>query len=121
MASLGLVIWAVVSRGFSAGLRRATMVVSMVLACGGWTLVRINGITGGAEADFTWRWTPTAEERLLALPIEPVASVARAAREELIVVPTVPFPEVAKPVVRWAGFRGPNRDSALSGVSIETD
>lgn len=121
VASLGLVIWAVASRGFSAGLRRATMVVSMVLACGGWTMVRTNGMTGEAVSDFTWRWTPTAEERLLARPMEPVALVAKVVPEEPTVVPTVPVPAVVKPLASWAGFRGPNRDGALRGVSIETD
>lgn len=33
-ASLGLVVWAVLSRDFSTGLRRATMVVSLLVACG---------------------------------------------------------------------------------------
>ena len=114
-ASLGLVVWAVLSRDFSTGLRRATMVVSLLVACGGWTLVRTNGMTGEAVSDFTSRWAPTAEERLLARPIEPVV-------EKIPEVPIVaPTPVVAKPVVSWTGFRGPNRDSLLRGVRIETD
>ena len=42
------------------------MVAAILLACGALTLVRTNGITGDADSDFEWRWTPTAEERLLA-------------------------------------------------------
>ena len=30
------------------------------------TLIRTNGVTGDADSDFEWRWTPTAEQRLLA-------------------------------------------------------
>ena len=37
-----------------------------VLACATLTLVRTNGISGDAVSDLEWRWTPTAEERLLA-------------------------------------------------------
>ena len=64
--SLALVAWAVASRGLSSGRRRASMVAAILLACGALTLVRTNGVTGDADSDFEWRWTPTAEERLLA-------------------------------------------------------
>jgi outer membrane protein assembly factor BamB len=63
--TLALVVWAVASRRLSAGPRRATMVATILLACGGWTLLRTNGITGEASSDFAWRWAKTAEERLL--------------------------------------------------------
>ncbi len=64
--SLALVAWAVVSRRFSPGLRRASMVASILLACGLFTLIRTAGITGEGDSDLHWRWTPTPEERLLA-------------------------------------------------------
>ena len=64
--SLALVAWAVASRGFSSGFRRASMVAAIVLACGTLTLIRTNGITGDADSDLEWRWTETPEQRLLA-------------------------------------------------------
>ncbi len=64
--SLALVAWAVASRRLSTGLRRASMVASILLASGVFTVVRTGGITGGADSDLHWRWTPTPEERLLA-------------------------------------------------------
>src|SRR5439155_19380885 len=64
--SLALVVWAVASRRLSDGPRRATMVATILLACGGWTLLRTGGMTGDAVSDFAWRWSKTAEERLLA-------------------------------------------------------
>ena len=64
--SLALVAWAVASRGLSSGRRRASMAAAILIACGTLTLVRTNGLTGDADSDFEWRWTPTAEERLLA-------------------------------------------------------
>ncbi len=62
---LAFVGWAVASRRLSEGLRRAAMVVAILIGCGVWTLARTNGVHGGV-ADLEWRWTPTAEERLLA-------------------------------------------------------
>jgi outer membrane protein assembly factor BamB len=64
--SLALVAGAAASRGMSSGRRRASMIAAILLACGTLTLVRTNGITGDADSDFEWRWTPTAEQRLLA-------------------------------------------------------
>ncbi len=64
--SLALVAWAVASRGLSSGVRRASLVACIVLACGALTLIRTGGISGGGDSDIHWRWTPTAEQRLLA-------------------------------------------------------
>ena len=61
-----LVAWALFSRRLSRPARWATMIATMFLACGGWMLLRTNGITGDAWAQLAWRWTQTAEERLLA-------------------------------------------------------
>jgi len=74
LLSLGLVAGAAAGRRLSTGQRRAAMTAAMLLACALLTLVRTNGISGDAVSDFEWRWTPTAEERLLARPAEePVA------------------------------------------------
>jgi outer membrane protein assembly factor BamB len=62
---LAFVAWAVASRHLSDGARRATMVATVVLACGVWTLVRTEGISGDHVATFAWRWTKSPEERLL--------------------------------------------------------
>ncbi|MGQ0736146.1 MAG: outer membrane protein assembly factor BamB family protein [Acidobacteriota bacterium] len=61
-----LVAWAVASRGLSSRLRLASMVGAIVLACGTLTLIRTGGMTGDADSDLHWRWTPTPEERLMA-------------------------------------------------------
>ena len=60
------VVWAAVSRRLSKPARWAALAVLMLLACGSWTLVRTDGITGDATSQLAWRWTKTAEERLLA-------------------------------------------------------
>ena len=63
---LALVAGVVGGRGRSAAGRWASMLVAIAVACGAFTLLRTDGITGGGGAQITWRWTPTAEERLLA-------------------------------------------------------
>jgi hypothetical protein len=82
--SLALVAWALATRRLPDGLRRATMVATILLACGGWTLVRTGGFTASLHNDLHWRWSKTAEERLLtksanepgALPVIRTAAAA---------------------------------------------
>ena len=106
--SLAFVVWAVASRRLSAGLRRATMVATILFACGVWALLRTNGITGNAASDFAWRWAQTAEQRLLAH-----------ASGEPAALPSPP--PAAKTGADWPGFRGPDRNGVIPGVRIETD
>ena len=63
---LALVVWAAVNRRFTPGPRWVALVAAFILACGAFALVRTDGVTGEGIAQLTWRWTPTAEERLLA-------------------------------------------------------
>jgi outer membrane protein assembly factor BamB len=106
--SFALVCWAVASRRLSSGLRRASMVATILLACGLFTLVRTGGMSGEGDADLHWRWTQTPEERLLALTGNEPAAPA----------PTTP---TAKTGAHWPGFRGPGRDGIVRGVQIGTD
>ncbi len=149
--SLALVAWAVASRRLSAGPRRAAMVATILLACGGWTLVRTGGITGDGSSDLHWRWTETPEERLLAHPgdepldsarggpkaLPPAPAAAETPKEQPVAkagdepaappaAPAAAKTEPSAPVAAntradWPGFRGPGRDSIIRGVRIETD
>ena len=106
--SLALVAWAVATRRLSNGLRRASLVAAVVLACGVFTFLRTGGITGDADSDLHWRWSKTPEELLLdQASNEPAA-------------PTSP-PAVATAGADWPGFRGPERDGIVRGVRIATD
>jgi outer membrane protein assembly factor BamB len=72
---LALVAGAAASRRLPDGPRRATMAATILLACGVWTLVRTEGISGDHVMKFDWRWTKSPEERLLAQAgREPAAS-----------------------------------------------
>jgi hypothetical protein len=106
--SLAFVAWAVVTRRLSDGFRRVTMVAAILLACGGWALLRTSGVTGDFNSEFAWRWTPTPEERLLAHASDKPAALPSA-------------PAAAKTGPDWPGFRGPGRDGVIPGVRIETN
>ena len=149
---LALVAWAFGSKMRSAPVfsltRRASLAAVMLLACGAFTLLRTGGIGGGGIADLHWRWTPTAEERLLATaddvpapsalpvteaPAEPVAPAAVApasveppvAAERATPVPPgvteAPIRHAAARTPEWPGFRGPARDGVVRGMRIATD
>ncbi len=132
--SLAFVAWAVASRRLSDGLRRASMVVAILLACGVFTLLRTGGITGEGASQFAWRWTKTPEERLLsqandkplALPTSsptaaktPQERLRPQAGDEPAALPLTPA--AVKKGADWPGFRGPDRDGIVRGVRIETD
>ncbi len=105
---LAFVVWAVATRRLSVGLRRVTMVATILLACGTWTLLRTGGVTGGFASDLSWRWAKTPEQRLLAQAPEASAGLPAASAA----------PETA---ADWPGFRGPHRDGIVPGVRIETN
>ncbi|HLG54389.1 MAG TPA: PQQ-binding-like beta-propeller repeat protein [Vicinamibacterales bacterium] len=96
---LALVTWAAASRGLPSGYKRVALVVAMLLACGALTLVRTNGINGDSVVDLAWRWTPTAEQRLLALANDTVVppSISPAANPPENRPPNQPSEPVATP------------------------
>jgi outer membrane protein assembly factor BamB len=67
MMCAALVAALVASRGWPLGRRRALVAAAIVLVCVGFTTIRTGGMSGAADSDIAWRWTPTPEERLLAL------------------------------------------------------
>ena len=67
LLGIAFVVWAVATSQLSDRVRRVTMVATILLASGGWALIRTNGFTAEAASDLAWRWAPTAEDRLLAL------------------------------------------------------
>ena len=145
------VVWAVVTRRLPDGIRRATMVATILLACGGWTLVKTGGFTASSfRNDLHFRWAKSAEERLVsrsgnepgALPAAPAAPAIpeqppsappvqvtppkpeKRLATEASVHEAAPVPPVAmapEAGVVWPGFRGPHRDDIVSGVRIKTD
>jgi outer membrane protein assembly factor BamB len=141
VVALALVAYAVTARGLSDTPRRAALIAVILIACGGWTLVRTAGFSGYIDHDFAWRWTSTPEQRLLAQandepPAPPPAAPAPAAGTPIaapaadtpIAAPAADLPPAVAPVpaavtttAEWPGFRGPLRDGVVRGTRIETD
>lgn len=135
---LALVAWAVVSQRLPDGIRRATLVGAIAMACVPFALIRTGGVIG-AGSELHWRWTPTPEQRLLAettpdpvataplpAPAPPAAPPAAAPKEKGAAAAdagagTVAASNGADARVAWPGFRGPLRDSVVRGVRIATD
>lgn len=109
--ALVFVGWAVAAHRLPIGRRRLTMVGTILLASGGWTLVRTGGFTSYGDNDLAWRWSQTPEERLLA--------TAEATTSGTPVLPAVTA--IATTPANWPGFRGPKRDGIVRGVRVATD
>jgi outer membrane protein assembly factor BamB len=131
---VALVAGAAVTRRLSDGTRRAAMAAIILFACGVWTLVRMDGISGDHYAMFRWRWAKSSEERLLTQAVTsetpappPAMPTAAPPKEQPVdVVRTAPAvltsPPAAVPArVEWPGFRGPDRDGLTRGIRIATD
>jgi len=118
---LAFVVWAVATRRLSGGPRWATMVATILLACGGWALVRTNGLSSEASSDFAWRWAPTAEDRLVHASDKPAVAAPAPAPIKAPAPPPPTVAKIVKPTAEWPGFRGPHRDDIIPGVRIETD
>ena len=148
--SLALVLWAVAAGSLPLAARRASMVATLLVACGLFAVVRTDGVTSDLlGSDFRWRWTPTAEALLLAQSANepepvPAAPVVEAPKETpapaAVAAPAVPAPAAGEAPatglamsgrraapergpsrVEWPGFRGPDRDSVIHGLRINTD
>jgi outer membrane protein assembly factor BamB len=103
--SLTLVAWAVASRRLSTGARRASMVASLLFACGVFALLRTGGISGDGDPDLHWRWSRTPEERLLAsepvaLPPAPAAPAAAPEKDLTVPAASPALPAVASAVAK---------------------
>ena len=143
---LGLVAGAVVGQRFIPAWRFGAIAAGVLIAGALLIAARTDGVMS-TGFQLTWRWTPTAEERLLqqaqndtpppaALPASPTVAVAPAksadagapsgpAPTAALTPPeksTAPAPApAAKLDVKWAGFRGTGRDGVVRGVQIPTD
>jgi outer membrane protein assembly factor BamB len=119
-----LVAWAVVTRGFSDRVRGTSMVATILISCGAFTLMRTDGIKN-YTSELTWRWTKTPEERLLAsteaLPVNVVEAPPEPTPTPAAVATSRTVPAALKREADWPGFRGANRDGIVRGVRIDTD
>lgn len=132
LACLALPVWAWLAQGRSPMVQRVLLVATGLAACGLMTLLRTDGVTGGGGMQIAFRWTPTAEQRLLAAapvavnppseatPVPAAAPVAAPtpAAEPAAIPSTPPAPD---PSAQWPGFRGALRDGVVHVGKIRTD
>ncbi len=110
--SLAFVTWACLARKLPDGARRVSMVAVLLLSCGAWGLVRTGGFSGYMVHDFAWRWSLTAEERLLA-GLEEGGDFPDSVPELVALEDEESF--------SWPGFRGSGRNSRVEGARIARD
>jgi len=106
--NIGLVAALLLTRHRKVRERRLAIAVALVVVCALLAMVRTGGLSSKADSDLAWRWTPTAEERLLARAEAPADASADASA----------LPAAA---AQWPGFRGPRRNGASPGTNIATD
>ncbi len=74
------------------------------------TLVKSDGVWGNFSFGMAWRWTPTAEDKLLARRQAPSTDTKST---------SINPADLANPA--WANFRGPNYNSTQSGADYADD
>lgn len=96
--------------------RRTGLLVVVALTWGYFTLIRMDGANADLQADMRWRWSPTAEDLFLAekgaRPADDAEGSEPPGAADLI---------LSAPPGDWTGFRGPDREGVIHGVTIATD
>lgn len=105
-----VVLWWAASGWLPTRTRRAGVALVPVLAFAIWLVLRSDGARGSALPTYAWRWSPTAEERFLAVRASEIRKQPKKAVRS-------PLPETAE----WPGFRGPRRDGIVSSASLAPD
>lgn len=105
-------IWAVIVAPRPGRFRVGSLLGCLAVVWGSFLFIRVNGIQGNFRADVRWRWTPTSEQMYLASrQAKPLAATT---------TPTTSRALTLRPG-DWPGFRGPEREGAAHGVSINLD
>jgi len=124
LLALALVVGAVAGERASIIARRASLAAAILLACGAFTLIRTEGVRGAGGFDFRWRWTPTAEDRLLAKAGTEPDATAAAVSSPIATTPASPNSAASAvtstPASAAAGVPSPARLAANEPASPTT-
>jgi outer membrane protein assembly factor BamB len=103
--------WLLLARPASPRTRRLGVMTLLVLTWSAFLLIRFEGLRGDGKAVMHWRWTPSAED------------LYRAEREKRQAEPAIVLPvtELTVQPSDWPGFRGPQRDGVVRGLTISSD
>ncbi len=104
-------VWLLLARRGSPRTRRLGIMTAIVLTCSSFLLLRFEGLRGDGEPVTHWRWTPSAED------------LYRAEREQRRAesAGVLSVTELTVQSGDWPGFRGPQRDGVVRGLTIGTD
>ena len=112
MTMIGFVLGLVLNAGRTP-MRRAGVALGLAMLGAGFSLVfRSEGMAGDYSLDLRLRWTPSAEELM-------IANRETTGRSSTHASPIEMKPEIALP--EWPGFRGDDRDGRRQGPEIATD
>lgn len=112
---MGTAAFAIGAILFARNLTMRRTVIALLLATLGFgfsMLLRSNGIWGDFEPALGWRWIPSAEEVFMSEAENRIAAELTAPDSDLLAAFANPD---------WAGFRGNDRNSVVSGTEFETD
>jgi len=118
--SFALVTAVVLTRRASVSARRMAIAAGIVVVCVLLTAIRTGGLWGGS-LQLAWRWTPTAEEKLLARADAALVPVTAASAPPAAVSPAAPAPPpppAAAPAAK-IGDGGAPPGAAAPGATVE--
>jgi hypothetical protein len=105
--------WVLLAQKASRPLWRNGLVAVLFGSLISFALFRMEGLKGEGQADLHWRWSRRPEELYLARrSASPEAGSSATTRDAA--------PLILRPG-DWPGFRGPNRDSVVRGITVSTD
>lgn len=108
----------------SAG-RRALLAVMILLGWSYYTLIRIDGTTGALQSARAWRWEPSAEDLYVASLTKSAPTTAPGdaipAGDAAVAAPATETEPLVAGEGDWVAFRGPNRDSHVTGGDFDTN
>jgi outer membrane protein assembly factor BamB len=105
--------------------RWAALAVASILAWCYFSLIRVDGVTGGLQAERSWRWQETSEDKFLAERKKSAANKDAAADNGVAVGREANHGNTTAELVAtasdWPEFRGRQRDGHVHNVSLQPD
>ncbi len=97
-------------------LRLSIALIAAAVGFGVWELVQMHGVTGKFSPEFSWRWSPTAEQEYLKSLADQKSDSAResdsANKSDSTTESAAPGETITRTSAQWSDFRGPNRQQS---------